>query len=245
MDARDQIFVTSYLTDFNAARAARAAGYSGRHASSTGYHTLRKPEIKAAIDEALAARLARVKAGLEKVEATEAFVLQQWLDIALADANEIVQHRRTCCRYCYGIDGKYQRTQNERDEAYRAYQADPARALAADFDEAGGVGYNPTLDPNPECMECFGEGQGSVHIADTRDMSPGARALYAGVKQTKEGIEVKFNSKEKALELIARHLGMLKDKLEVDGNLGLVERLARGRQRTAAAAADDGADLAG
>lgn len=244
MDARDQIFVTSYLTDFNAARAARAAGYSGRHAGSTGYHMLRRPEIKAAVDEALATRLARVKAGLEKVEATEAFVLQQWLDIAMADANEIVQHRRTCCRYCYGIDGKYQRTQRERDEDYRAYQANPERALVAEFDEAGGVGYNHTLDPNPECMECFGEGQGSVHVADTRDMSPGARALYAGVKQTKEGIEVKFNSKEKAVELIARHLGMLKDKLEVEGDISLVERLAAGRRRVANKA-DDGSDLAG
>lgn len=243
MDARDQIFVTSYLTDFNAARAARAAGHGGRHTSSVGYHMLRRPEIRAAIDEALAARLARVKAGLEKVEASENFVLQQWLDIAMADANEIVQHRRTCCRYCHGVDGKYQRTRAEYEADYRSHQADPARALAAEFDPQGGDGFNATLDPNPECFECFGEGQSGVHLADTRDLSPGARALYAGVKQTKDGIEVKFNSKDKALEMIARHLGMLKDRVEVEGTLGLVERLARGRKRVASP--DDGSDLAG
>lgn len=231
MDARDQIFVTAYLTDFNAARAARLAGHTGRHSNSAGYHLLRRPDIKAAIETELEARYARVKEGLAKVEADEAFVLRQWIDIVKADTNEIVQHRRGCCRYCHGLGGQYQRTQGERDRDYQAWQASP-QALAEDFDEQGGVGYDATHDPNPQCMECFGEGVSDIHIADTRDLSPGARALLAGIKQTKDGIEVKFHSKDKALELLARHLGMLKDKVEVEGTLGLVERLAAGRRRT-------------
>lgn len=43
-----------------------------------------------------------------------------------------------------------------------------------------------------------------------------ARAI-GGIKQGKFGIEVKLNDKLKALELLGRHLGMFRDKLEVSG----------------------------
>lgn len=39
----------------------------------------------------------------------------------------------------------------------------------------------------------------------------------AGIKEGKFGIELKLNDKEKALELLGRHLGMFKDKVEVSG----------------------------
>lgn len=224
MTPQETLFAAEYLKHFNAARAAREAGYSAHSAHRQGWELLRRPEIKQAIEVGIAARLERARVDAD-------FVLREWAAIATADVSEIVQHRRGCCRYCYGLDGKYQRTQAERDDAFKAFQETP-QALAEEFDEQGGVGYNHTLDPSPECMECFGEGEARLHVADTRDMSPGARALFAGIKQTKDGIEVKFHSKDKALEMIARHLGMLKDKLEVEGSIGLVERLARGRQRT-------------
>ena len=38
-----------------------------------------------------------------------------------------------------------------------------------------------------------------------------------GLAPDKFGIELKLNDKEKALELLGRHLGMFKDKLEVSG----------------------------
>jgi len=41
----------------------------------------------------------------------------------------------------------------------------------------------------------------------------------AGIKEGDNVIEVKLNDKGKALELIGRHLGMFKDKLEVSGAL--------------------------
>ena len=37
------------------------------------------------------------------------------------------------------------------------------------------------------------------------------------IKDGKYGIEIKLNDKEKALELLGRHLGMFKDKVEVSG----------------------------
>jgi phage terminase small subunit len=53
---KQQIFVTEYLVDFNATRAAIAAGYSERTAGKIGSENLQKPEIKAAIAEATKAR---------------------------------------------------------------------------------------------------------------------------------------------------------------------------------------------
>lgn len=56
-------------------------------------------------------------------------------------------------------------------------------------------------------------------------------------------VKVKFADRGAYLEKLMKHLGMLKDKIEVEGTLGLVERLASGRKRTTRV--DDGSDLAG
>ena len=55
MTNKQRIFVTSYLANgFNAAGAARAAGYSAHTAYSQGERLLRNVEVKAAIDNRLA-----------------------------------------------------------------------------------------------------------------------------------------------------------------------------------------------
>ena len=45
-------------------------------------------------------------------------------------------------------------------------------------------------------------------LCDTRSLSPAAISLYAGAKQTKEGIEVKMHDKGAALEKVFKHLGL-------------------------------------
>lgn len=42
------------------------------------------------------------------------------------------------------------------------------------------------------------------------------RVLYAGVKQTQGGFEVKMHDQLAALQSVARHLGMFNDKVKVD-----------------------------
>ena len=224
-EQKERLFVTAYLTHLNASKAARVCGYGYLEAPRAGHKMLKNHNIRQAIDAALAARLERLQEKLEQVEADEPFVLQKWFDIIRADVNEVVQHRRTCCRYCHGADGGYQRTRQERQRDRNAWKTSP-ESLVDEFDELGGVGYDPTLAPHPDCSECFGEGVSNVHVADTRDLSPAAAALYAGVKQTKDGVEVKLHSKEKALELMARHFGMLKDKMEHSGKVTLEELVA-------------------
>lgn len=56
-----------------------------------------------------------------------------------------------------------------------------------------------------------------VIIKDTSGLSGNQIKAIAGIKQGKFGIEVKLSDKEKALELLGRHLGMFKDRVEVSG----------------------------
>lgn len=58
---------------------------------------------------------------------------------------------------------------------------------------------------------------GQVNIKDTANLDEQQIRAIAGIKEGKFGIEVKLNNKEQALELLGRHLGMFKDKLEVSG----------------------------
>lgn len=56
-----------------------------------------------------------------------------------------------------------------------------------------------------------------VRIKDTDSLTDQQIKAIAGIKEGKFGIELKLNDKEKALELLGRHLGMFKDKIEVSG----------------------------
>jgi phage terminase small subunit len=222
-------FVQEYLIDLNATQAAIRAGYSVNTAASIGWELLRNPEVEAAIAEA------QTKRG-EKAEFTAFDVFKRWATIATADPNELVQHRRAPCRYCNGKDGAYQwKTPREFAEAAAVSTEEQAPS------DAGGYGYSVKDPIDPNCPECHGDGVGYTVAADTRTLSPQARMLYAGVKQTKDGLEIKMHDQAKALENVARHLGMFQDKLTIEGKLSL-EQLVMGaiskeeREREAEAA---------
>lgn len=56
---------------------------------------------------------------------------------------------------------------------------------------------------------------GTVCIKDTDSLSDDQICAIAGIKEGANGIEIKLNDKEKALELLGRHLGMWNDKLDI------------------------------
>ncbi|MDR8106178.1 terminase small subunit [Burkholderia cenocepacia] len=217
LTAKQQRFVDEYLIDLNASAAARRAGYSERTARVIADENLTKPDIQAAIAEAMKARAARTEIDQDRI------VRELW-HVLTADANGLVEYRRTCCRYCYGRDHRYQFTAGEMEIAKRDHAAFVLKAQQEDtelpaelliFNERGGIGFDPRKPPVDSCPECFGEGEGEVFVKDTRDLSPELRSLYAGVKRTKEGLEVKMHDKKAMGELLMRHLGMLNDKLEL------------------------------
>lgn len=214
---KQQAFVDEYLVDLCAAAAARRAGYSERTAVCQAARLLSKANVQAAIASAMKARAARTEIDQDRI------VRELW-HVLTADANGLVEYRRTCCRYCYGEAHRYQFTAGEMEIARREHAAFVMKAQQDEtevpaelliFNPRGGIGFDPRKPPVDSCPECFGEGEGEVFVKDTRDLSPELRSLYAGVKRTKEGLEVKMHDKKAMGELLMRHLGMLNDKLEL------------------------------
>ena len=118
---------------------------------------------------------------------TKDMVLLKWWQIANADYNELSSVRRVACGYCYGDN------------------------ITMGDDDGDGREVDPSREPNPDCGICRGEGSPHVHIADTSKLSPAAKLVYQGAKETKFGIEVQTVDRMKALDNVARHLGMFKD----------------------------------
>jgi phage terminase small subunit len=58
-----------------------------------------------------------------------------------------------------------------------------------------------------------------VELIDTDALPVDKRAAIAAIKEGKYGIEVASCDKVKALELIGKHLGMFKDKVEISGQV--------------------------
>ncbi|MGK9252377.1 terminase small subunit [Paenibacillus humicus] len=215
LTAKQNKFVAEYLIDLNATQAAIRAGYSKKTAAEQAARLLTNVKVQAAVQSAMAKRA-------QRTEITADMVLQRWWAIATADPNEIMHLRRLACRHCYGIGHAYQwRDAAEYEDAVRAAEQEaqlndkPAAIPSCE----GGFGFNRLAGPNPRCPICSGEGRLDLHLEDTRQLPPQARMLYAGVKQTQAGIEVKLQDQGKALENVARHLGMFKDKIEVSGGL--------------------------
>ena len=61
----------------------------------------------------------------------------------------------------------------------------------------------------------------SVELVNTGALPKAKRAAIAGIKQGANGIELKLYDKEKALEMLGRHLGMFNDKLKTEVDMEL------------------------
>jgi phage terminase small subunit len=202
-------FVDEYLIDLNATQAAIRAGYSGKTANEQAARLLANVSVAAAIQRAQEKRSTRT-------QITQDMVLQKWWDLANVDANDLVEYRRDNCRHCWGIDHQYQWTEAEFESANNEANENGKEPP----DGIGGFGFIATREPNPECPECAGEGKGKIHVHDTRRLKGAARALYAGIQQGKDGLKVLLEDRAKALDNVARHLGMFKEKVELTGKDG-------------------------
>lgn len=213
---RVDVFIARYLVHMNGRRAAVEAGYSEHTARDIACELLAKPEVKEAVQRALDARIKRT-------EITQDKVLERFWDLATADPNELIEIRRICCRYCHGKGHRYQRTPREMQDDLKKFERDKIQAEAigqkftVQFDALGGIGYDPRRDPNPDCPECFGQGEALPFVKDSRDLSPQARRLYAGVEVNQNGMKIKMRDQDGALLNVAKHLGMFPSKV-VHGN---------------------------
>ena len=222
LTAKQARFVDEYLIDLNATKAAIRAGYSAKTAQEQSSRLLSNVMVA----EALAKRRAEVS---EAAKIDAAWVLKQWAAIAAADPNDLVQHRRECCRHCWGQGFAYQWTPAELKRA-----RDQARAAKAKApDASGGVGFDRRREPNPACPECNGDGHGRMVVADTRKLPAHVRRLYAGMRLGKDGLQVLTRDQDAAVAHVARHLGMFQDRLKVEGSIDVAQVIMAARRRVA------------
>lgn len=204
LTAKQRAFVDHYLLCFDPKEAGLKAGYSPK-AIHTIYTTMKVPAVAAAIKAGM--QESRKKFAINKEE-----VLRHWWEIANVDVNELIEYRRVNCRYCWGIDHQYQWTHAE-------FLREQARNK--NLKEAlGGFGFKPSRKPNPECPECDGEGHGDVYIKDSRELTGAAKRLYGGVKIGKDTIQLLLEDRSRAMENVAKHIGMLPDRVELTGKDG-------------------------
>lgn len=129
-----------------------------------------------------------------RLSLTEDEIIHQLSAIASANPNELVQYRRVNCRYCWGERHLYQwRDIEEFDKA-----AERASQDGKEQPEYGGLGFVESAFPNDDCPKCNGEGETQLFVADTTQLEGDARWLYAGIKQTQKGLEVRMANQEAA-----------------------------------------------
>jgi hypothetical protein len=205
---RKRKFCEEYVVTLSRKNAAIAAGYSEGGASIAGLRNLQDENCQDYIDYLTEARAQRLHISQDEV-------LQKLWAIASADVNELVEYRRVCCRYCYGKDYMYQWTDAEFERA----KIEAKNRGYPKPEGPGGHGYDATKPPVAACPECHGEGKGHIHAHDTRNASAQARALYDGAKVGRDGLEIKTLDRMKALELVGKHLGLFKEKVEHSGKI--------------------------
>ena len=168
--------------------------------------------------EKVSARVDELRAiAAKQNELGVAELLRMHVEIATADARELVEYRRIPCRHCHGKDHRYQFTPAEMERAREKHEEKQAEAKSpTPFDEKGGVGYTKKRAPHPDCPECHGDGLGEMLVSDTRKLSRVGAQLYEGVKLGKEGLEVKTRSRGDSLAAIGRHRGFFKEDNKVE-----------------------------
>lgn len=244
---KQEIFVREYMVDWNATQAAIRAGYSHDCAQEQGSRLLSNAKIRNALQEMASARAKRL--GIDAEE-----MLKMWAAMIAVDVNEISQLRRVCCPFCWGEDHKRQYTPSGLEEAQKKHDKEREKRLKAnenddigDFPVYTDAWYDRRKPLHEDCPECHGEGVELVFFNDTRNLSPAAKFLYSGIKSGRDGIEVLMLSREKAMDNMARALGMFKES-EPDVNVNVVasdellrvfeEKMRMARERQAAVLAE-------
>lgn len=193
----------------------RLAGYSdaGHGAYANASRLMRNDKVSRYIRHLRNERQSRYSIELDDV-------IAQLKAIIDADPNDIGQYRRVNCRYCWGFGHQYQwRDAVEFEEKLVEAMAKKGK----EPNDRGGYGFDQSMDPNPDCPRCNGEGRGEAFFADTRDIEGDARYLLHGVKLGKFGIEILSADKDSARKELAR-LILLKTTNERQSQLD-IERL--------------------
>lgn len=207
-------FVELWLVHRNAHYAYVEAYEANRMNPATAYrngHALLRHNKIAPIIEARLTELGETLS--EETELTVARVLSEFVELAKADPDEVTGLRVGACRHCWGVDHLYHWKEHEYQAALAKAEGQEGSPLP---DPAGGFGYRFTDPPNPDCPVCEGGGSTYQRPVDTSKLSPGGRALFAGVKPTANGLEIKLRDRDKALENAAKIIGAFRETIDLN-----------------------------
>jgi phage terminase small subunit len=218
-------FVQAYLETGNATEAYRRAYNVERMLPATinnqAWKLIKNPGITARLEQLQ--QLAVERTVLQKAD-----VINLITEIATADATALSELQVRGCRHCWGVGHRYQWStpieyafrcaevmdQNAKAEhrhntmqAMTNKQAPAYEPRDLPGDE-GGYGFQVTRGPNPECPHCLGEGHEVVTFKDTRYLKGKNKRLFAGIKKTKDGIEIKTRNQDAALDMLAKIHGV-------------------------------------
>lgn len=220
LSVREARFVEIYLGTHRVGQSYIDAGFTPKNmnvACAAGSRLLSGVKCRAYVAK-------RTKEMFARLEESQDRLIRTTIDVAYTDVNELVEYRRGACRYCYGRLNRYQHTAGEWERALEAHEKRRETLVGAGkpdpgpLDTKGGVGYDKRREPNEDCPECFGAGIGEQIIKDSRLLSPAARALYAGVKEGKDGLQPLMHSQEKARDMLAKLLKLTDDTTTVNVN---------------------------
>lgn len=157
------------------------------------------------------------------------------VEAAAHHANELTRYVWRACRYCHGVNHKYQWRDETEYSLAIASAFDAAAATGTEPalpDGEGGFGFTLLLDPIRECPQCGGMGDQLAIINDTTKLEGPAAALYRGVKQGPKGAELLMHDVDKAKERLLRVAGLIEDDM-----IGVAKSAAAGAAAGAAIAA--------
>lgn len=211
LTAKQEAFCVEYLRLLAEGKSHGAASLAYVHAYDASRMTkesVNRTAMKLFKNALIASRIEKARDEInKKINFGIAEILDQWVQIANADANDLVQLQKNCCRHCYGVGHAYQWQEFE----FALESAKHMQLGKIAPQNLGGFGFNPTLAPNETCPNCFGEGVEKIFHADTRKLKGGTRLLYNGIKQTRNGPEILLRDRDLALQNIAKFLGMDKN----------------------------------
>lgn len=197
-------FVIEYCRDYNATTAAKACGVGEASASDQGYLMLQDPEVLQMIETRQQELAAAAKL-------TPEWILERWMKLAEGDPTDLAKIERVNCRHCFGYGGNYQWTEVEYRMALDKAVEDGKPAP----DASGGFDFDRKAPPNLDCQECGGQGVERVYIADSDKVPGRSRGLFAGIKMTSTGPEIKLRDQDAALVSLSKYLGMAVERQEI------------------------------
>lgn len=165
MTPKQKVFVTEYLKDFNATKAAIRAGYSPKTAYSIGPSLLRKQNIAAYIE-------AKRKEMDKKLDLTVDAVVDEWRRMAMADMTDFVE---------FGS---------------RVVKNNQSDSEAEDDD-----GFGETIDPDGLVKKI-----NYIYLKNSNTVNG---KLIKSIRAGRDGVTITLVDKEKALENLAKFLGIL------------------------------------